>query len=736
MQHLHGGVFRITGYSPRIRLEFGELQGLARIDVQASSADEVALVLDDGGSPPVRQHLGDAKAAALPLSGYVLLTESATCFLELSPVRGEVRLEAAAQLVSPVVVAQRTATEAITQQGLGALKLLPKVRARWDANRHQLLHPPSSDPYEVWRALNRWTISERAQLRRLADELPYRPLISIVVPVFNPEPEELLACIESCRAQLYSNWELCLADDASTRAGTRELLERAAASDERIKLALRAENGHISAASNSALALATGEFVALLDQDDALSIDALLEVARALNADPTLDVLYSDEDKLTAEGAHVSSRFKPGWSEELLLSQMYLGHLTVYRRAKVTEVGGFREGYEGSQDHDLALRVTERTQRIHRIPRVLYHWRMSAASTAGGQGAKPWALDAGVRAVSDAVQRRAIDGVAEQAKGFPGHYLIRMRPNRERRVSIVIPTRDGAELLEQCLRSVTSITRDCEFDICVVDNGSVEPATFSLFKKWQSELGGRFQVVREDAAFNFSRLCNLGAKATSGDQLLLLNSDTVATDPDWLVQLSGWSAREEIGSVGCRLLYPDGTIQHAGVVLSNEWIAQHAELGLPGHAGGYYGRLVGAVNAAAVTGAVLMVKRSLYERLSGFDESLPVAYNDVDFCLRAQAAGLRNILLGHVRVVHHESKLRGSDVAPERKARLEREAAKMREKWGATLGRDFTENPNLNRVSFEVIQARTPGYTLPDLLDHRAAEQDVGPSAKAQSVVR
>ncbi len=395
---------------------------------------------------------------------------------------------------------------------------------------------------------------------------------------------------------------------------------------------------------------------------------------------------------------------------------MYIGHLGVYRRSLIEEIGGFRKGYEGSQDHDLALRFTERTQRIRRIPRVLYHWRVSATSAAGGHGAKPYAIDAARRALEDALARRGRQGRVEALKDHPGHYTIHYSADPEQKVSIIIPTRDGAALLERCLSSLADKTRHPNWEVCVVDNGSREEATLELFSRWTERLGPtRFKVVRRDEPFNFSRLINAGARATDGQLLLLLNNDTEIVEGGWLDAMAGYARQPELGAVGCRLLYEDGALQHAGVALDDEFIAVHAQQFLPAEHPGYFGQFVSSTNFSAVTGACLMVRRDVFDAVGGFDEQFAVAYNDVDFCLRVRERGLRNVMLGRVRVLHHESRTRGYDTAPEKRARLEQEGAKLRARWGALLLDDPATNPNLIPTDCSLRIQRTRGFGAKEL---------------------
>lgn len=548
--------------------------------------------------------------------------------------------------------------------------------------------------YEIWLDQNETAADERSVRQQIAD-LSYRPRISVLVPVYNPAAPTLERAVASVRNQIYEDWELCLADDASTDTHVRFLLERLAREDPRVRITFRERNGHISAASNSALQIATGEFVALLDQDDELSSDALARCALALNEHRNLDFIYSDEDKVTEDGVRFDPYFKPDWSPELLLSQMYTGHLSVYRAELVRAVGGFREGYEGSQDHDLALRVTERTAKIRHIPRVLYHWQAVPGSAATAVGAKPYASDAALRALEDAIARRLLDGSVEICSGHPDRYIVHLRCGLVPKVSIVIPTRDRADLLERCLGSVFDVTTHTNFEVVIVDNGSREVATSELFERWEKRAAGRLKVIRVDEEFNFPLLINRGVAASDGALIMMLNNDTEVLTPSWLDEMAGYSLQPEVGAVGCKLLYPDATIQHAGVVLMRGRVAGHGHLGYPGSAPGYFGRLLASSNYAAVTAACLMIRRAVFDEVGGMDECLKVAFNDVDFCLRVLATGRRNVCLGHVTLLHHESRSRGYEDTPPKQRRFREEVALMRERWERILDDDPYYSPNL-----------------------------------------
>ena len=542
-----------------------------------------------------------------------------------------------------------------------------------------------------------------ADVQLIADTiavLPRKPLISVVMPAFDPPEEYLRAALDSVLAQLYPHWELCVADDASTLPHVRAVLAEYAAreravggAEARVKLALRDENGGIAAASNSALALATGEYVALLDHDDLLARDALFHVALAANREPAADFMYSDEDKIDDDGHRSEPYFKPDWSPDSLLARMYTGHLAVFRRALVTELGGFRTGFEGSQDYDLVLRLTERTERIVHIPRVLYHWRIHAASTASSAASKQYAYAAGRRAIEEALVRRGEPGRVEELPQ-PGSYAVRYALRRPDKISIVIPTRDHGDDVDRCLGSIFAQPTYPEFEVVLVDNGSTDPASLATFARW-SAAEPRVRVLRHDVPFNFAAINNYAASKTGGAYLLFLNNDTRVLTPDWLEALAEQAQRPSIGAIGPKLLYPDGTIQHAGVVTGIAGVAGHVHKYADGGAGGYFNILRTVNDYSALTGACLMLRREVFERAGGFDEALGIAFNDVDLCLKIRALGLYNVYLPHVVLEHAESRSRGYEDTAAKQARYAREAGIMQERWHCESRNDPHYSPHL-----------------------------------------
>ncbi len=533
-------------------------------------------------------------------------------------------------------------------------------------------------------------------------DLRYRPLLSIVVPVYNVDSRWLELCVNSIKAQTYANWELCLADDHSSDPQVRPCLEALAASDKRIKVVFREENGHISRATNSALELAAGEFVVLMDNDDELSPHALYEVAAALNQNPELDLIYSDEDKIDEEGNRSDPTFKPDYSPDLLLSTNYISHLGVYRTSIVRAIGGFRTGYEGSQDYDLVLRFMEASspERVCHIPKILYHWRMLPTSTAGDQGSKNYAFKAGLLALQSALDRREIDGEACQGP-LNGIYDVHYRVGNPQMVSVIVPTKDGYDNIERCVTSILAKTAYPNYEILIADNGSSNPNMRRLYEALASESDHPIRVLDVDIPFNYSRINNIAARQAAGRYLLFLNDDTEVISDDWMTRMVGLAQFERVGAVGAKLYYPNNHVQHAGVVLGLGGVAGHVFAGAPRGDVGRYGRLMENANYYAVTAACCMVKADDFWAVDGFDETFDIAYNDVDLCIRLHdELGKDNVLAHEAELYHFESVTRGLDTEDEAKAkRLEDESRRFRERYGRIVERDPYYNENLSRTS-------------------------------------
>jgi GT2 family glycosyltransferase len=530
------------------------------------------------------------------------------------------------------------------------------------------------DASEDLRAYHRWLRARRElvvvggldnpPLRKARTRAPLSrrriPLVSVIVPVWRTPLWALERCVGSVLAQSARDWELCLCDDASGDAALTAYLRSLPRIDRRIKITALDENGGISAASNAAIAIARGQFVAFLDHDDELAPRALEEVERAIASTPDVDVLYSDEDKIDEAGERFDPLFKPGWSPDLLLSFAYICHLTVVRRTLLDELGGLRSEFDGSQDYDLSIRATERARHIVHIPEVLYHWRAlpgSAANETVDAIAKPWAYEAGHRAVEDALARRGEPAEVTDVPGFLGRYHVRRKIKSRPLVSVVIPFRDEPALLAACLASLRKDPGYDRIEFVLVDNGSELPETAALLERFASD--EQVKIIEAPGRFNWAAINNDAVRQSSGDVLLFMNNDIEARSERWLDALLGHALRPEVGAVGARLLYPDGTIQHAGVAISLGGIADHPLRGLPGTAPGYNSMAIQTRNCSVVTGACMMTRRDTFEEVGGFNRFLPVAYNDVDFCLKLREKNYLIVYTPLAELVHHESRSRG-----------------------------------------------------------------------------
>ncbi|HEY4528860.1 MAG TPA: glycosyltransferase family 2 protein [Luteimonas sp.] len=538
--------------------------------------------------------------------------------------------------------------------------------------------------------------------------LAARPRFSIIVPVYNTEERWLRKCVDSVRRQVYGDWELCIANDASPDPRVRQVLDALAAEEPRIRVTHRERNGHISAASNSAIDMASGDWLVLLDHDDELHPAALAELALAIDRFPRWKLVFSDEDKIDEEGRRFDPYMKSDWNYDLFLSHNCISHLGAYDAALVREVGGFRVGIEGSQDWDLALRCIERLDhdQIGHVPKVLYHWRAIQGSTALAPQEKDYAHHAGLRAIGEHLERIGSSGRVEEIPGQRGNYRVRYGlPEPAPLVSIIIPTRDHVELLRACVDSILEKTTYARYEILIVDNQSSESSTLAYFSSLADE--PRVRVIAYDAPFNYSEINNHAAAQARGTLLCLMNNDITVISPDWLDEMAGHACRPGVGAVGAMLYYPNGTIQHAGVILGAHGVAAHA---YSGHGRGYPGHMSRARLAqelSAVTAACLVVPRAAFEAVGGLDPQLIVAFNDIDFCLRLRKAGYRNIWTPFAELYHHESATRGYENSPEKMARFNGEVLYMRNRWGTALQYDPFYSPNLS-VTDELYQLAFP----------------------------
>ncbi|MEI6233453.1 MAG: glycosyltransferase [Planctomycetota bacterium] len=554
--------------------------------------------------------------------------------------------------------------------------------------RQKLFPPDASIPqnaYEAWRVRNQITPERRNAMRETMAGWSNPPTISLIMPVYNVPETYLRKAVDSVLNQIYPRWELCIADDCSSAPHIRTVLDEYTKKDARIKVVYRPKNGHISAASNSALELVTGEFIATLDNDDELTEHALFEVAKALVKDPTLDFIYSDEDKIDMTGRHVEPFFKPDWSPEYFLACMYTCHLSAYRTALVREIGGYRSSMDTAQDYDLVLRIIEKTNRVLHIQDVLYHWRMLPTSTASGSSAKPKAHVTAQRALQEHIERLGARGRVEDGPA-PGFHRVRFEIVGKPKVSIIIPSTckakiiDGVEVnyLDRCVASIFEKSTWREFEVIVMDRNQMPAEMEARYSK----LGVR--RVTYDEGFNWSRVNNLGAKHATGSHLLFMNDDMEVITPDWLESMLEFSQRDGVGAVGAKLIFPDGRLQHAGVVVMRGKPG-HPYYCFPGGDPGYFFGNAVHKNFIAVTGACLMTRKDYYESVGGLNEEFPLNYNDVDYCMKLVASGLRVVYSPHAQLFHFESLSRPKGVEP-------REIERFEKLW---LGR-FPDDPYFN----------------------------------------
>lgn len=568
--------------------------------------------------------------------------------------------------------------------------------------------------YERW--MEQFESYDPDVLLRDIQQFEQQPLISVIMPTYNAKVEWLVEAIESIRSQLYSNWQLCIADDASTDPAIKPLLMDYQAKDPRITVVFREKNGHIAEASNSAIATAKGDWLALIDHDDVIVPHAFYCIAKAINDHPNAGLIYSDEDKLNVHGKRCDPYFKSGFNYDLLLSQNMITHLGCYRADLVKQIGGFRSEYNGAQDYDLALRMVAllKTEQIVHIPRVLYHWRIHPESTASAnEDSKPYAHLAAMAAIQAHLTQQNIAAEVVPSPEVMGMNRVRyLLPKTLPSVEIIIPTKDMIDVLKVCVDSIALLTSYQHYSITIVNNRSEKAATFEQLKAWETlGLNGiAISVIDYDAPFNFSAINNFAVNQSSADYVCLLNNDIEVISPDWLSEMVSQAMQAGVGAVGARLWYPNDTLQHGGVVLLGDLIAGHAHKGLPKGACGYAGRANVSQNFSAVTAACLLVSRENYLSVNGLDEaSFQVAFNDVDFCLKLAEKNLRNVWTPYAELYHHESLSRGYETTS--KAKLDRfkfEQENMRSKWGSLLFDDPHYSPNLTLDFQDFSQAKHP----------------------------
>lgn len=518
------------------------------------------------------------------------------------------------------------------------------------------------------------------------------PKISILVPMYNTPKNFFVELVDSLKAQTYSNWELCLGDGSPEKA---DFVDKIVASDDRIKYEKLDKNEGISGNTNATLKYVTGDFVALLDHDDTLSPDCLYEIVKVINENPEVEFLYTDEDKIDQESVYrYDYHFKSDFAPDLFRTNNYICHFSVYKKELMDKLGGLRKEYDGSQDYDIILRATELTKNIIHIPKILYHWRVHRLSVAMFAEAKPYCYDAAKKALTDHIARLGLKGTVTDGK-CKGYYKITYDVIGNPKVSIIIPNKDSLEDLKKCIDSIKLSTYK-NYEIIVIENNSETKEIFEYYKEIEKEENIKV-VYYEEKGFNYSKINNFGVKQASGEYYIFLNNDTEVIEKTWIEEMLGFCQREDVGAVGAKLLYPDNTIQHAGVVLGlgAHHTAGHINYGTDVNSLGYMARSLVVNNVSAVTAACMMVKKSIYNEVNGFDENFKVSYNDVDFCLKIRNLGKLIVYNPYVLLYHYESKTRGEDTTPEKQERLQEEANRFIEKWKDVLQKgDPYFNPN------------------------------------------
>lgn len=524
------------------------------------------------------------------------------------------------------------------------------------------------------------------------------PLISIIVPIYNTPITFLRQMIDSVRQQSYAKWELCIGNASPEKQEIRQVLEEYK-SDKRIKEIAILENKGIAENTNKAMTISEGEFIGLLDHDDLLAPNALYEVVKALNENNLAEVVYTDEDKVTADlEEHFRPHFKPDFNLDLLRSNNYICHFFVASRDLIKRVGGFRPEFNGAQDYDLILRCTEQAKQIVHIPKILYHWRVHKASTADNPASKMYAFDAGKRAIEEHLVRCRTKGTVQHTKDL-GFYRVKYEICGEPLVSIIIPNKDQSEALKKCLDSIREKTSYRNYEIIIVENNSEEPETFAFYKKIAGE---KIKVVTWEGEFNYSAINNFGVRHARGDYLLLLNNDVEIINGDWLTEMLSHCQRKEVGIVGAKLYYPDNTIQHAGIIIGIGGVAGSVFVGLPRAFSGYLHKASIQLDLSAVTAACMLVKRSVFEQVGGLEEKLKVAFNDVDFCLRVREKGYLVVYDPYAELYHYESKTRGAEDTKEKIRRFQTEIEYMRSHWIGLLKKgDPYYNCNLSLTKWD-----------------------------------
>ena len=536
------------------------------------------------------------------------------------------------------------------------------------------------DIYQKWIAANEPTEEELEEQRN--HKFEHNPKISIIIPMYNTPVKFFGELVDSLINQTYTNWELCLADGSNEE---NPELKDIYSKDSRIKYKFLGENKGISGNTNEALTLATGDFIGLLDHDDILPVFSLYEVVKCINNHPEVDFIYTDEDKFEEVGGkRYDPYFKSDFGPDTLRANNYICHFSVFRKDLMEKLGGFRSEFDGAQDYDILLRMSEIAKHIYHIPKILYHWRVHELSTAkAGAHAKPYAYEAGKKAVQAHIDRLGLKGTVEAGNTL-GTYRVKYEVIGNPKVSIIIPNKDYASTLKVCLKSIIKLTTYKNYEIIVVENNSTEDETFEYYKKIDGKDNIKV-VYYPEKVFNYSAIINFGVRNCTGDYVIQLNNDTELLTPNWLQEMLGFAQREDVGAVGVKMYYPDRTIQHAGIIVGIGGVAGHVFKNIPKNLHGYFSKDAMIQNLSAVTAACIMTPRKIYDDVGYMDEEFKVAFNDVDFCLKIRETGKLIVYTPYVEFLHYESKSRGYEDTVEKQQRFKGEIDRFYSKWQGFL---------------------------------------------------
>ena len=672
------------------------VSSVAENEIEITVTDEKKTPVDAIVTWAARPDVGLAKYGD-PKAGHVGI------FLEI-PFRGQ-------HLVTVHFKEKNAQGNVITEQSLplnpaliAARKFLKESKAQYVSTKKSLIWLKKKltgneyADYDTWLRIMRVSRQELFEQRKT--KFSYAPKFSVVVPLYHTPAKFLKDLVRSMMYQSYANWELCLVNASPEDVHLTSLLENWAMRDKRIRVIRLEKNLGIAQNTNAGIAASTGEFIAFLDHDDFLEPDALFCYADALNKDKTIDVFYSDEDKTDEYAAHYFyPHFKSDFNIDLLHANNYMCHFLAVRKSLVDTVGGLNEKFDGAQDYDFVIRLTEHTKKIYHCPRILYHWRYSNQSTAASQGNKMYAIHAGKAALNAHYKRLGWNARAQEG-AVDGWYQTKFTLKEEPLVSILIPNKDHTDDLDVCLNSFFERADYQNYEFIIIENNSVLPETFAYYEKIEKE-HDNVKVVYWEAGFNYSAINNFGFKFAKGDYIMLLNNDVELITPDIFQSMLGFCMRPEVGIVGAKLLYNDHTVQHAGVLVGAGGLADHVFKGIHEDDPGYMGRAISSQDVSAVTAACLLVKRSVYEEVGGLEDEFQVAFNDVDFCLKVRKAGYLIVYDADVKLFHYESKSRGMEDTTERFIRFGNEMMLLNSKWDIlSTFVDPYYNPNLSYLEY------------------------------------